>query len=132
MVMALHAVPGCVPYARAQLRRALALRRPAAAPEALDDAALVLSELLTNAVTHGVRGAADAAERSIGLSVRLDAGRLTLTVRDPGSGLPYPAGDGDPEREDGRGLLIVAALAEAWGTTRGPGGGTRVWARLAV
>jgi hypothetical protein len=38
--------------------------------------------------------------------------------------------DAGPELESGRGLAIVAALADDWGTERLPGSGKMVWAEV--
>lgn len=59
---------------------------------------------------------------------------LRVEVRDAASGMVRagsPALDGDDEPEDGRGLQIVAALADDWGVTPRVIGKT-VWAELAV
>ncbi|MER5470443.1 ATP-binding protein [Streptomyces sp. NPDC002685] len=38
----------------------------------------------------------------------------------------------DPGAERGRGLLLVAALADRWGVTPGPAPRKTVWAELAI
>jgi serine phosphatase RsbU (regulator of sigma subunit) len=95
-----------------------------------DDAAVVVSELVTNAVVH--------AGTDVELLCRLESpveglpGALVLEVsdqhparaiRDDSAERPY----GTPEY--GRGLRLVSALSEAWGITYRPGVKT-VWARL--
>lgn len=87
-----------------------------------DDAALVISELATNALRHGlgdvmVRAALD------------DDGSVQLSVTDSGDELPsiQPA---DPSRIGGLGLRIVDQLTTAWGVSPFPGGKT-VWATVA-
>jgi anti-sigma regulatory factor (Ser/Thr protein kinase) len=93
-----------------------------------DDASLVVSELVTNAVVH--------AGTDVELALRLDAdtGTLLLEVSDhhpsraPRDGLAE-APDGPSEY--GRGLRLVAALAESWGITFRPDTKT-VWARLSL
>jgi CheY-like chemotaxis protein len=87
----------------------------------VDDAELVASELVTNALLHG----AGRCELRLALS---DAA-LRLQVVDEGDGMPDPqnAGQGD---EHGRGLLLVSALCAAWGVEALPGGGKVVWAEL--
>ncbi|MFF1809087.1 SpoIIE family protein phosphatase [Streptomyces sp. NPDC058251] len=97
-----------------------------------DDAVVVVSELVTNAVVH--------AGTDVELLCHLDSpddgppGPLVVEVSDhhPARGVrddsverPY----GTPEY--GRGLRLVAALSEAWGITYRPGVKT-VWARLPV
>ncbi|MBT3165261.1 SpoIIE family protein phosphatase [Streptomyces sp. Vc74B-19] len=93
-----------------------------------DDAALVASELVTNAVVH--------AGTEVHLTCRLeeDTGALVVEVADhhparaPQDGAPEAPAHDTPEY--GRGLRLVAALAESWGITYRPGTKT-VWARLA-
>jgi len=95
--------------------------------DAVDDAQLCLSELVTNAVVH----AGTASE----LRVVLDGGVLTVTVRDLGgsgrqaAGEPQPSDDFDPLRVYGRGLQLVDALSARWGSER-DAVGTTVWFAL--
>ncbi|WP_372341408.1 ATP-binding protein [Streptomyces sp. CC224E] len=99
-----------------------------ACDDTCDAAALVVSELVTNAIVH-------TASRRIHCELRElrdDAGdRLRIAVRDEGC-IP---GDSRrrvaPEEEHGRGLLLVAAVATAWGAQEtGFGPGLLVWAEL--
>jgi CheY-like chemotaxis protein len=87
----------------------------------VEDAELVVSELVTNALIHG----GSRCELRVGLS---DAA-LRVQVVDEGEGMPDPmaARQGD---EHGRGLLLVSVLCEAWGVEALPGGGKIVWAEL--
>jgi anti-sigma regulatory factor (Ser/Thr protein kinase) len=96
--------------------------------EARAQLALLVSELVTNAVLH-----ADAAAGSqVSLKVRLRSGRVRVEVSDSGSGFDPPAPiSPDPLAVGGQGLLIVAALADAWGVLRGPNGCT-VWCEVLV
>jgi anti-sigma regulatory factor (Ser/Thr protein kinase) len=91
------------------------------APHHAADATLVLSELATNALRHGlgdvvVRAAID------------PDGAIQLSVTDSSDDLPkmLPA---DPARIGGLGLRIVDQLAAAWGVASFPGGKT-VWATI--
>lgn len=89
-----------------------------------DDAELVVSELVSNAVQHGL------APIVVSL-LRGDAG-LTVSVGDSAEP-PYLFGSrpADPTASRGRGLAIVATVAIAWGIqARHPGPGKNVWARL--
>lgn len=88
--------------------------------EWVDDAALVVSELVGNAVRHGGSG--------IVLQVDQDHGALRVSVSDSSEDLPQPRDSGD-YAEDGRGLMIVGALAESWGVEPRPSGKV-VWANL--
>ncbi|GAA1973602.1 ATP-binding protein [Catenulispora subtropica] len=85
------------------------------------DAALVVSELVTNAVRH--------AGTEMRIALELRDGTLTVSVHDGGPGLPrvIPAAE---RRLGGRGLAIVVRLAEAWGVAVGDDGGKAVWCRL--
>lgn len=87
----------------------------------LDDAVLVLSELITNAVLHAH---GDVVAR---VSVAAD-GSVQLEVLDSSGRLPRVRGYGD-ESTTGRGLRMVADLSEDWGVEPSDGG-KRVWARL--
>jgi anti-sigma regulatory factor (Ser/Thr protein kinase) len=95
----------------------------------LDPARLIVAELATNAATHGrVPG------RSFQLRLRSLGGTLRIEVTDTrGDRLPRlrPAGAGDPRAaEAGRGLTLVAALADGWGVIQGPPPRKTVWAEL--
>ena len=90
----------------------------------LDDALLVVSELVTNGVSHS--GASDGA---IIVRVELTGTMVRLEVEDPGrSGVIAPRAPGPG---GGFGLNIVQGLCERWGLERVAAGGTRVWAQLA-
>ncbi|MCX4514157.1 ATP-binding protein [Streptomyces sp. NBC_01619] len=87
-----------------------------------DDAALIVSELVSNAVQH-------ARSHSIRVTVtRPEATRVRIGVVDRSKRLPEPQ-EPDGEDESGRGLVLVATLAKSWGTDPLPWG-KRVWAEL--
>ncbi|MEW2415043.1 ATP-binding protein [Streptomyces sp. NPDC046866] len=114
----------CVPAARAALRKALADWGLA---ELEGDALLVASELLTNAVRHAVAPRDREIETRF---VRLANG-VRVEVHDacpvrPVVRVPDEAGD------SGRGLYLVAALADRWAVGERVGPGKRVWAELGV
>ncbi|NUR69298.1 MAG: ATP-binding protein [Hamadaea sp.] len=100
-------------------------------PQISDAAQLIVSELITNAVQH--------AQTEIDLILTHRGPRLHLQVRDtayapalfpiePVSSLIYRVGD---DRIGGRGLMLVAMLSAACGTTVGADAKT-VWASLRV
>ncbi|WP_105967632.1 PAS domain S-box protein [Streptomyces geranii] len=99
----LAAVATSVPEGRAFLSKALVTWGCAAVAE---DALLLLSEILTNAVLH--------AEGPIGLRLSRTDSDLTVEVTDHSPQLPQPRLAGTDE-ESGRGLLLVRALADNWG-----------------
>ncbi|MGP3634775.1 ATP-binding protein [Streptomyces sp. 24-1644] len=116
---------GSVPRARAILRAKLGEWR--AGHHTLDDGELVLSELVTNAVRVPVPG-----DRMVGVRIvcRENGDRLRLEVSDAGPGRPEVRKPRETEA-DGRGLLLVAALAHRWGVDARPAGiGKTVWAEL--
>ena len=88
--------------------------------EVVEAAALVVAELVNNAVTH--------AGRPQQLRLRLLTDRLVVEVGDTDPRPPQPLAGG-PGDEGGRGLLILAALASDWGV-RPLGRGKVVWCEL--
>jgi anti-sigma regulatory factor (Ser/Thr protein kinase) len=94
----------------------------AAGAEFVDDAAMVTSELVTNALRAG-------AEQIL---LRLDAydDVLRIAVRDDATGAVETT-QTDPLALDGRGLRIVGMLAVRWGVDELPEG-KLVWADLSL
>ncbi len=94
-------------------------------PEIVDDAVLVATELIGNAVRH----ARSLPSGRLRISWEQSAGGITLSVTD-GGGLQRPRSrNASPYETTGRGLTIVSALADFWGVKRGPDTVT-VWAHL--
>ncbi|MFD5097675.1 ATP-binding protein [Streptomyces albidochromogenes] len=89
----------------------------------LDDVLLCVSELATNALLHGVPPG-----RGYRLRLWLGGNVLRIEVHDSGTGLPHVR---EPDGESGRGLLLVAALADRWGVG-GREPGKVVWCEFAV
>ncbi|MGW5283269.1 ATP-binding protein [Streptomyces collinus] len=119
----LPALPPAVGTARRVVRDLLTVW--GVAESVRDDAALVLSELVTNALVHA------AGERVV-CRVRSAADRVRLEIEDQNRGraLPFPRKPG-PDDQNGRGLFLVAALSDDWGVTLAPGRPARiVWAEL--
>jgi anti-sigma regulatory factor (Ser/Thr protein kinase) len=91
--------------------------------EVVSDAALVLSELVTNAVLHA------ATDVHVSMELRDDVG-IHLEVGDATSALPQVLAC-DPEHIGGAGMRIVDQLVASWGVRR-VGAGKIVWADLGV
>ncbi|MGA5320947.1 ATP-binding protein [Streptomyces seoulensis] len=91
-----------------------------------DDLALIVSELMTNAVLHGKT----APGRQVEVTLDHSPGRIRAEVRDTGEGIPHRHPQ-VPLAVSGRGLEIVDALSEAWGVTEHVVGKT-VWAELVI
>ncbi|MGV9267272.1 ATP-binding protein [Kitasatospora sp. NPDC003701] len=75
-----------------------------------------LSELLTNAITHGHGGEVrdGRAALAYGVQIRQETGRIRVWVADPGRGMPQPRQAG-ADAINGRGLQLVNTLATAYG-----------------
>ncbi|MFI5845416.1 ATP-binding protein [Catenuloplanes sp. NPDC051500] len=86
-----------------------------------DDACVIASELVTNAVRH--------AGTPLQVTLAVTDGRFLLAVRD-GSPLPAVPTQPDPHTPGGRGLLLVGEISQAWGSVALPDGGKVVWAAL--
>ena len=92
--------------------------------DVLDDALLLISELVTNSVLHG--------GPPIVLAVDCDGTGLHVRVRDGGPTMPVPRVAGDTA-ESGRGMSLVDLLSSTWGVVpvadaHGPG--KEVWFEL--
>ena len=95
-------------------------------PNLKDDAELLVSEVVTNAVVHG--------RPAITLRVSTDPPGIGVAVHDFGGALPPPTVPArvEPGATGGRGLMIVDALASTWGVIpNDPPPGKTVWFRLA-
>ncbi|MEZ0494516.1 SpoIIE family protein phosphatase [Kineococcus sp. TBRC 1896] len=104
----------CAPESSGAARRAV---RRLALDDGWDEdtvevAALLVSELVTNAVLHG--------RSDVGLQVASSADRLLVEVSDDNDRVPevLPA---DPDALSGRGLQLVDLAASAWGCRPGEG-----------
>ncbi|PRH78585.1 ATP-binding protein [Streptomyces solincola] len=85
-----------------------------------DDVALVVSELVTNALRHAVPEgpAGDPGPRDAPVRLHLMrwTGRLVCAVRDPSSECPTAREtEEDFAAESGRGLLLVESFSDGWG-----------------
>ncbi|GHH69259.1 ATP-binding protein [Streptomyces sulfonofaciens] len=89
-----------------------------------DDIRLCVSELATNAIAHTTTR-----RRRFAVHLAFAGEALRIEVHDTGDGNPHlrrPSADED----HGRGLLLVAALADAWGSAPRCGPGKCVWAEF--
>ena len=91
-------------------------------PDLADTTCLLLSEILTNAVRH--------AHKPIGLRLHHTLREVTVEIADDSTHLPQRRLP-DPDDENGRGLMLVDALASTWGT-KPTNTGKTVWFTLAV
>jgi anti-sigma regulatory factor (Ser/Thr protein kinase) len=92
------------------------------------DIAIVVSELMTNALRHALPGSGDTGpRRPIRLGL-LKPGRYVLcAVADPGQAVPAPQRPSSLD-ETGRGLQVICALTDEWGYTPPSESGKVVWA----
>jgi serine phosphatase RsbU (regulator of sigma subunit)/anti-sigma regulatory factor (Ser/Thr protein kinase)/PAS domain-containing protein len=115
----LQPVPSAAYVARSVAREAL---RSWGLTDLVDTVTLVVSELVTNAVTH--------AGGEVALEVRRLDDAVRVSVTDTSPDAPQHQDPG-PREEHGRGVHLVDVLAARWGTTSLPDG-KRVWAELDV
>jgi anti-sigma regulatory factor (Ser/Thr protein kinase) len=113
------------PSAARQFVGSSLLRRlpPLGQTEAIADAELVVSELVTNAVQSGAA--------TVRVLLELHHGELELDVADDGPGWPTLIRP-DTHQSHGRGLVLVDALADRWRAEPIVTGGKRVRVTLAV
>jgi anti-sigma regulatory factor (Ser/Thr protein kinase) len=116
--VSLPANPRSVAEARRLLRTALDGHQPAA----VEDAILMISELVTNAVRH---------TRDVLLVlVTIHHDTLRVDVTDNNPTMPV-APDHEHNATSGRGLAIVEALADQWGSTPTADGKT-IWFEISL
>ncbi|WP_328780343.1 ATP-binding protein [Streptomyces canus] len=106
-----------------RLTQVIVLRQWGLTPKMTEDAVLLVSELVGNAVRH--TGA-----RVFGLRMRRRRGWIRIEVRDPSRGLPclMPVQEMDVS---GRGLFLVDKLSDRWGVDLLPRGKT-TWFEMRV
>jgi len=96
-------------------------------PGRRDDAVLMTSELVTNAVLHTNSRRAGG---TVMITVLESAGGVRVEVADSGSELTAPVVRPEAFAADGYGLFLVQSLADQWGYLRDESG-TTVWFWLA-
>jgi signal transduction histidine kinase len=99
-------------------RRADAALVTAARSDRVEDAVLMMSELVTNALRH--------TRATLRLEIDILGDILRVSVVDDAPDLPAVQPQGD-HAVSGRGLRIVDTLADRWGSFPGPGSGKTVW-----
>jgi anti-sigma regulatory factor (Ser/Thr protein kinase) len=115
-VLTLRRTVGAPGEARERIRRQAATL----GQHRTEDAELLVSELVTNAVKYGPE------HGEIRLIVATDESSMRITVHDTGAG-PLPAMrplDRLPHQGGGHGLRLVEKVSDRWGVERGS---TRVW-----
>lgn len=104
-----------------------------------DDACVVVSELVTNALRYGTPAPASrprplppaTEDEPILLSLVHHGGAVLCAVFDPGQDVPVVK-EPDYFQETGRGLHVLASLVDSWGWTTPDRHGKAVWALLAA
>ncbi len=95
-----------------------------------DLAELVVSELVTNALRHGIPSArTSAGDACVRLRLLGQAPFLMCMVTDPGGDIPVLR-ESQPAAESGRGLQVVESCSERWGWHLLDEGGKVVWVLL--
>lgn len=108
--------------ARTRLASFLTVNRASSA--VIDDALIVISEMIANAVSHG----APSRDDTIEISWAIKADLLELSVKDSGAGASLTPIDFDEDSLSGRGLSIISRVADRWWVDMSHG--TRVNAEL--
>ncbi len=92
----------------------------------IDNALIVLSEMIANAVTHGTPDI----DGTMEICWSITDGRLDLSVRDSGHGSDLVPRPFDEDSLGGRGLSIISRVADSWSVDLTEG--TCVRAQLAL
>jgi len=116
--------PSTPGIARTRLASFLTIQR--ASNDVIDDALIVISEMIANAVCHGVPGQ----DGTIEVSWSINGTLLELSVLDGGEGGHLKPVDFDEDSLSGRGLSIINRVADRWWVDMSAG--TRVNAELAL
>jgi hypothetical protein len=109
--------PDAVPKSRRFVRSSLTGEDA----EMIQDTELVVTELVTNALLHG--------EPPVTIRLLILGSRIRVEVEDTGRAIPIRSLS-DPDSMTGRGLALIASLANRWGVDPGRSGGKVVWAEI--
>jgi two-component sensor histidine kinase len=116
---------GCDPSVVAEARRAVGRIEPALPARVADSARLLVSELVTNSILHGVAKG----DGWIDVIIERRARCVRIDVLDSASSGGRPVlRPVDPSSTSGWGLQLVDRLATVWGVETGTG--TRVWCEI--
>ena len=110
--------------ARTRLAAFLTVHRASAG--VIDDALIVISEMIANAVSHGV----PTSDGTIEITWAINGDLLELSVHDAGEGGHLKPVDFDEDSLSGRGLSIINRVADRWWVDMSTG--TRVNAELGL
>jgi anti-sigma regulatory factor (Ser/Thr protein kinase) len=94
-------------------------------PEVLEQAELLLSELINNCVLHGAAANPDA---RIDVTASIFPQSVWIEVCDGGPTFQHKPRKPSPDSYSGRGLYLVEQLSSRWGIS--PRGAARVWFEL--
>jgi anti-sigma regulatory factor (Ser/Thr protein kinase) len=89
--------------------------------EPADNTRVVLSEMVTNALSHSLN--------VFRLALHLQPDQIVVEVWDGADGMPY-VGLPDGLSVNGRGMFLVDALSKEWGVRPEAEGGKTVWAKV--
>jgi anti-sigma regulatory factor (Ser/Thr protein kinase) len=118
---------GCDPSVVAEARRAVGEFGTGLPAAVLESARLLVTELVTNSIVHGI----SKGEGWIDVVIERRARCLRIEVLDPASAGSLPVlRPVDPSSTSGWGLQLVDRLAADWGVETGAG--TCVWCEIAT
>jgi anti-sigma regulatory factor (Ser/Thr protein kinase) len=100
-----------VPEAPSQARAVVTRELEPVPAKVREDATLLVSELITNAVRHALGAGASEVE----LRIRLEPGRIRVVVSDPGAGFEPAPRLPTATEGSGWGLYLVDRIADRWG-----------------
>jgi anti-sigma regulatory factor (Ser/Thr protein kinase) len=107
-------------------RRAFEAQYPSLSQSLRDDLALLVTELVANAVVHG-----GGRNQPLQLEFGRRNGSIHVAVVDPGTDFEAPPRPTHGDSSGGWGLFLVDRIAQRWGVSPGPSG-TRVWFELSA
>jgi two-component sensor histidine kinase len=109
-------IPGGVSAPRRARREVLAQLDGRVTPGTASDAALIISELVTNSVLHAQVGS----DQLLTVEVEMMADRLRITVSNPGAEPEPRLRPLDPAVPGGLGLRLLEKMCVAWGVVHEP------------